>query len=48
MKEKTNLFSLQLPESWLKEISKIAERECRTQASVVRQAIKELLGKKIK
>jgi len=43
MKEQTMLFSFRLPKGLHKEISKIAEREYRTQASVVRQAIKEFL-----
>lgn len=48
MKEKTKLFSLQVPIKWLKAISKFAKKECRTQASVVRQAIKEFLERDVK
>lgn len=43
MKEQTILFSFRLPKGLHKEISRIAEREYRTQASVARQAIKEFL-----
>lgn len=43
MKEQTILFSFRLPKDLHKEISKIAERDYRTQASVARQAIKEFL-----
>jgi len=45
MKEPTKLFSLQVPIKWLRAITRIAKRECRTQASVIRQAIKEFLEK---
>lgn len=43
MKERTKLFSLQVPTKWLRVIVRIAKRECRTQASVVRQAVMEFL-----
>jgi len=43
MKERTKLFSLQVSIKWLRTITRIAKRECRTQASVIRQAIKEFL-----
>lgn len=45
MKDRTKLFSLQVPTKWLRAIVRIAKRECRSQASVVRQAIKEFLEK---
>lgn len=45
-KEKTKVLFVRIPESWFKRISKIAERETRTQVSVARQAVKEFLDKK--
>jgi len=44
-KEKTIVSWVRVPESWNKEIKKIAKVECRTQASIIRQAIKEYLDK---
>lgn len=46
MKKKTIVFFLRIPVEWKDRIQKIAEKECRTQVSVVRQAIKEFLEKK--
>lgn len=46
MKENTKVLFVRIPESWLKKINKIAEKEVRTQVSVARQAIKEFLEKK--
>ena len=46
MKEKTKVLFVRIPESWLDKIDDITKNECRTQASVVRQAIMEFLGKK--
>lgn len=45
-KEKTKPLFIRIPESWIKKINQIAEKECRTQASVVRQAIKKFLDKR--
>jgi len=44
-KEKTKPLFVRVPESWVEKINKIAERECTTQASIVRQAIKKRLDK---
>ena len=46
MKEKTKVIVVRIRESSFKEIKGIAERECRTVASIVRQAIQGYLGKK--
>lgn len=46
MKEKTKVLFVRIPEDWLARINRIAEKECRTQVSVARQAIKEFLGNK--
>lgn len=43
MKEKTKLIQLRIPESSLKKLKEISKKECRTLASVVRQAIQEHL-----
>ena len=45
-KEKTVSVHLRIPKSFLPEIAEIAEEECRTQISVIRQAIKEFLEKR--
>ncbi len=45
MKEKTKVLFVRIPESWLTKINKIAEKECRTQVSIVRQAIKKFLDR---
>ena len=47
-KEKTVSIHLRIPESFLKGVAEIAEEECRTQISVIRQAIKEFLEKRKK
>lgn len=46
MKKKTKVLFVRLPESWHKVIADIAEDECRTQNSVVMQAIKEFLDQR--
>lgn len=46
MKEKTKVLFVRIPESWIGKINRIAKKECRTQVSVARQAIKEFLDKK--
>ena len=46
MKEKTKVLFVRIPETWLNKINRIAKKECRTQVSVARQAIKEFLSKK--
>jgi len=43
--EKTKALFVRIPHEWDKKIKYIAEQECRTQASVIRQAIKEFLEK---
>ncbi|MBA7616886.1 hypothetical protein ES703_24188 [subsurface metagenome] len=45
MKEKTKVLFVRIPEDWLDKINKIAKKECRTQVSVARQAIKEFLDR---
>jgi len=45
MKEKTKVFTIRIPDDWHKNLLKIAEKECRTQNSVAKQAIKEFLEK---
>lgn len=46
-KEKTKPLFVRIPVSWIDKIKKIAQAEARTDASVVRQAIKLFLeGKK--
>ena len=44
-KEKTKVLFVRIPESMDQKITLLAEKECRTQVSVVRQAIKEFLEK---
>lgn len=46
MKKKTKILFARIPVEWDDKIKKIAEKECRSEASVVRQAIKEFLEKK--
>jgi len=41
--EKTKILFVRIPETWQRQINKIAKEECRTQVSVARQAIKEFL-----
>ena len=48
MRGQTPLFSFRLQNAQRKEISRLAKRECRTQASVVRQAIIEFLEREKK
>ena len=43
--EKTKVLFVRIPESWLAKINEIAKKECRTQVSVARQALKEFLDK---
>jgi len=46
-KEKTKSLFIRIPLSWADKITKIAQSEFRTEASVIRQAIKSFLnGKK--
>lgn len=45
-KEKTKALVMRIPESWAIKIKEIASSECRTEASVYRQAIKAFLDKK--
>jgi predicted transcriptional regulator len=45
-KEKTISVHIRLPESQIKELNKIAEEQCRTQVSLIRQAVKEFLEKR--
>jgi len=47
MKESKPIFA-RIPLEWDKALEDIAEDECRTKASVVKQAIKEFLKKKRK
>lgn len=44
-KEKTKALVMRIPESWAKRIKEIASSQCRTEASVYRQAIKAFLDK---
>lgn len=46
MKEKTKTLFVRIPKSLFDKINRIAEKECRTQVSVARQAIKEFLSNK--
>lgn len=46
MKEKTKVLFVRIPEGWFAKINRIAKKECRTQVSVARQAIKEFLRNK--
>jgi len=43
-KEKTKALVMRIPESWAIKIKEIASSECRTEASVYRQAIKAFLS----
>jgi len=47
-KVKSKVLFVRIPENWHEKINQISKKECRTQVSVVRQAIKEFLerGKK--
>lgn len=46
MKEKTKTVILKIKESSFKGLKEVAEKECRTMASVIRQAIQEHLEKR--
>jgi predicted DNA-binding protein len=45
MRESTKPTVIRIPIKWLEKISEIAKNECRTQASLIRLAIKEYLEK---
>lgn len=45
-KEKMKTLFVRIPESLFNKINRIAEKECRTQVSVARQAIQEFLNNK--
>jgi len=45
-KEKTKALFVRMPESWIDKVKAIAKRDCCTDASVIRRAIKTFLDKK--
>jgi len=46
--KQVSIQSLRIDKDWHEKIKEIAEKECRTQASVIRQAIKEYLDRRRK
>ena len=44
-KQETKVLFVRIPQDWLDKINQIAKKECRTQVSIARQAIKEFLEK---
>ena len=47
-KKLTKVLFIRMPIEWFDKINRIAKKECRTQVSVGRQAIKEFLERRAK